>query len=81
MDRFGISDGAVVALAKVVHDLDLKEARYAMAEAAAIGRLGEGLRASFSDDAELLEHGVVMMEALYRSFATGPGGRGKKAKK
>ena len=80
MDRFGISDGAVVALAKVVHDLDLKEARYAMAEAAAIGRLVEGLRASFSDDAELLEHGVVMMEALYRSFATGPGGRGKKAK-
>jgi hypothetical protein len=60
----------VLALSRVVHDLDLKESRYAMPEAPAIGRVVEGLRASFSDDAELLEHGIVVMEALYRSFAT-----------
>jgi len=70
MERFGIADGAVLALSRVVHDLDLKESRYAMPEAPAIGRVVEGLRASFSDDAELLEHGIVVMEALYRSFAT-----------
>ena len=70
MERFGIADGAVLALSRVVHDLDLKSSRYAMPEAPAIGRVVEGLRASFSDDAELLEHGIVVMEALYRSFAT-----------
>ena len=80
MERFGVADDGVLALSKVVHDLDLKESRYAMAEAPAVGRLVEGLRASYSDDAELLEHGIVMMEALYRSFAGDTGARRKKAR-
>jgi hypothetical protein len=80
MDRFGVSDGGVLALSKVVHDLDLKESRYAMAEAPAVGRLVEGLRASYSNDAELLEQGIVVMEALYRSFSSDNGVRRKKAR-
>ena len=69
MHRFAISDAGLTALSRVVHDLDLKETRYGMPECAAVGRLVDGLRASYSDDAELLEHGMVVMEALYRSFA------------
>ena len=69
MERFGIADAGAVALSKIVHDLDLKEPRYAMAEGVAVGRLVDGLRATYDDDAELLEHGIVMMEALSRSFA------------
>jgi hypothetical protein len=80
MERFGVSDGGVRALSKVVHDLDLKESRFAMAETPAVGRLVEGLRASYSDDAELLEHGIVVMEALYRSFASDHGVRRKRAR-
>jgi len=79
MTRFGIRDAGVLALSRVVHDLDLKEARYAMPEAAAVGRLVEGLRASYSDDADLLQQGIVMMEALYRSFAGEKGGRARRA--
>jgi hypothetical protein len=70
MHRFGISDAAVVAVSRVVHDLDLRENRYAMPECAAMGRLVDGLRATYSDDGELLEHGMVTLEALYRSFAS-----------
>jgi hypothetical protein len=70
MHRFGIADAGVVAVSRVVHDLDLKESRYAMPECAAVSRLVDGLRATYSDDAELLEHGMVMMEALYQSFAS-----------
>jgi hypothetical protein len=69
MERFGIADAGAVALSKIVHDLDLKESRYAMVEGVAVGRLVDGLRATYDDDAELLEHGIVMMEALSRSFA------------
>ena len=79
MERFGVSDGGVLALSKVVHDLDLKESRYAMSETPAVGRLVEGLRASYRDDGELLEHGIVVMEALYRSFASDNGVRRKRA--
>jgi hypothetical protein len=76
MHRFGVAGGPVVAVSRVVHDLDLKEHRYAMPESAAVGRLVEGLRAAFPRDAKLLEQGMVMIDALYRSFAAdGAGGK------
>ena len=67
--RFGIDDQAVAQLARLVHDLDLKDRRYNVPEAAAVGRLIDGLRQVFPRDEELLEHGMVVFEALYRSFA------------
>jgi hypothetical protein len=70
MTRFAVRDAGVTALARVVHDLDLKEARFGMPECAAVGRIVDGLRATYQDDTELLEQGIRMMEALYRSFAS-----------
>jgi len=67
--RFDIADPAVAQLGRLVHDLDLKEHRYNVPEAAAVGRLIDGLRQVFPRDGELLEHGIVVFEALYRSFA------------
>ena len=81
MHRFRIDDAGVVALSRVVHDLDLKESRYAMPECAAVARLVDGLRATYSDDGELLEQGIVVIEALYRSFAADAGGRQGSRKK
>lgn len=69
MQRFGIDTPAVVQLSRVVHDLDLKESRYGMPECAAVARLVDGLRGRFDRDAELLEHGIVMIDALHQSFA------------
>ncbi len=68
-ERFGIVDPAVEQLGRLVHDLDLKERRYNVAEAQAVGRLIDGLRQVFPRDEELLEQGIVVFEALYRSFA------------
>lgn len=67
-ERFGIASPAVEWLGRIVHDLDLKDERYGVPEAAAIGRLVDGLRQVYQDDTALLEHGVTMFEALYRSF-------------
>jgi hypothetical protein len=69
IERFGIGDAGALTLARVVHDLDFKESRYGMPECAAVARLVEGLRSRFTDDAELLEHGIVIIDALHRSFA------------
>jgi hypothetical protein len=68
MKRFAIRDRAAGRLGQLVHDLDLKESLYAVPEAPTIGRLVEGLRDSAASDASLIEDGIRVMEALYRSF-------------
>jgi hypothetical protein len=67
--RFRINDHAVRNIAKIVHDLDLKEDRFKHPHRATIGVLVEGLRTSISDDPRLLEQGIVLFEALYQSLA------------
>lgn len=67
--RFGISHAGVEWIGRMVHDLDLKEARYGEPEAAAVGRLVDGLRQSHADNRKLLEQGMAMFEALFRSAA------------
>jgi hypothetical protein len=66
--RFAIADPAVHRLGGIVHDLDLKDARFGAPEAAAVGAMIEGLQALYPDDHVLLEQGMTMFEALYRSF-------------
>jgi hypothetical protein len=68
-DRFAITDPAVRHIGRIVHDLDLKEARYNETETATIGRLVEGLRRARHDDDALLQSGIEMFEALYQSLA------------
>jgi hypothetical protein len=65
---FAIKDSAVERLATIVHDLDLKDAKFGAPEAGAIGAVVEGLQALHADDHALLDHGITMFEALYRSF-------------
>ena len=67
-DEFGLVSVPVWQIARIVHDLDLKEATYAMQEAPVVGRMVEGLRALHADDAALLEQGIAMFDALARSF-------------
>jgi len=78
--RFGISNPAVGWLGRIVHDLDLKDERYAVPEAPAIGRLVDGLRQIYPDDHALLERGMTVFEALYRSFAGNPAQEKDKAR-
>jgi len=66
--RFALRDPAVASIAQIVHDLDMKEARYNRPEAPAVGRLVEGLRQMHKNDDALLEQGMAMFEALSRSF-------------
>jgi hypothetical protein len=65
---FAISDTAVERLAAIVHDLDLKDAKFGAIEAGTVGAIVEGLQAQHSDDHMLLDSGITMFEALYRAF-------------
>jgi hypothetical protein len=62
--RFGIQDPAVDWLCRVVHDVDLRDDRYAEPEAAGVAALVEGLRARYADDRRLLEEGIGLIAAL-----------------
>jgi hypothetical protein len=66
--RFGIADATVRRMGEIVHDIDLKEDRYRAPQTVTIAALVDGLRASFADDHELLQHGIVLFETLYRGL-------------
>lgn len=68
--RFALSDSALMRIAEIVHDLDLKDERYRPAQAPTIGLLVEGLREACSDDHELLQQGMQLFEALYNALST-----------
>jgi hypothetical protein len=74
---FDISEPAVSRIAAIVHDLDLKDARFGAPESAAVGAMIEGLQLAYTDDDTLLAQGMTLFDSLYRSFeqsarSTGP---------
>lgn len=91
-ERFAIDEPAVQRLGHVVHDVDLKEGRYSPPEAPIVAKLVDGLQATYSDDQELLQHGIALFAGLYESFgqpalspirsrATQPGARKRDARR
>lgn len=65
--RFGIRAPGVDWLAGLVHALDLKIESDPTPELPAVARLVEGLREMHPDDEVLLQRGMEVIEALYRS--------------
>jgi hypothetical protein len=86
VERFSLTNPVVTRIGQIVHDLDMKEVKFAPPDAPTIGRMVEGLRAVHADDHQLLEQGIAMFEALARSFAStevvrpAPSGRSVKRK-
>ncbi len=65
VERFGLADPALREIAEIVHDIDLKDAKYGREEAAGIGRLVAGIAARHAADEERLERGAAVFEDLY----------------
>jgi hypothetical protein len=68
-EAFRLTDPALVRVAAVVHDLDLRDGRFGAAEAGTIGLLIEGLQQAHSDDQQLLAAGISLFDTLYRAMA------------
>ncbi len=56
--RFGLPDPALRAIAEIVHDIDVKDAKYGREEAAGIGQLVAGIAAAHADDEARLARGA-----------------------
>jgi hypothetical protein len=63
--RFGLEDPGLRHLAEIVHDIDLKDAKFGREEAAGIGQLVAGIAAAHAGDEERLARGAALFEDLY----------------
>ena len=66
--RFRLHDRALVPLAEIVHDIDLKDKKYGRSETSGFSALLTGLVASHPDDEQRLDEGIRLFENLYAYF-------------
>lgn len=65
---FAIKDKTVWEIAKIVHDVDLRDEKYGMQEAKGIELILRGLMKTLKDDQSLLEAGIRFFETLYKGL-------------
>ena len=68
LDESGSKDAALRAVAEVVHDIDLKDAKFGRLETAGVALLLEGVARADRDDEVRLARGGQIFEDLYRGF-------------
>jgi hypothetical protein len=65
LQRFGLTDKALQAIAEIVHDIDLKDAKFTRQETAGIDHLIAGIAMAHKDDAVRLERASAVFDDLY----------------
>jgi hypothetical protein len=70
VQRFGLADPALREIAEIVHDIDVKDAKYGREEAAGIGQLVTGIAAAHADDEARLARGSALFDDLYAVHGT-----------
>jgi hypothetical protein len=76
--RVGLPDKGVRAIAEIVHDLDLKDAKYGRDEAAGVRMMLDGLMARTENDDERIERALVIFDDLHEALGRS---RPKRARK
>ncbi len=74
--RFAIADPAVDEIARIVHDVDVKDGKFGRPDAPGVQQLILGLVLTEPDDETRLERGFVLFDDLYRSFSKSAAGKG-----
>ena len=70
--RFAIGDPGLGAIAEIVHDIDLKDAKFGRQEAPGFERLVAGISLAHKEDAARLERAGAMLDDLYEFFRRKP---------
>ncbi len=65
VDRLGIDDAAVRAIAEVVHDIDLKETKFNRPETPGMAMLIASIAMAHHDDGDRLARGAALLEDVY----------------
>jgi len=71
--RFGLQAGPLADIAEIVHDVDLKDARYGRREAAGLEVILKGITAS-GDDGQILAEGMTLFDELLAGLGGEPAG-------
>ncbi len=66
---FGLDDPALRAIAEIVHEIDLRDGRYARPETIGLDAILEGWRHTHWPDFELEARGRALFDGLYASFS------------
>ncbi len=67
LKSFGLKDKGLTKIAELIHEIDLKDGKYASPEAKGIEEILMGIRKMSKDDADALERGMAVFEPLYAS--------------
>lgn len=66
---FDLDDPALLAIAEIVHDIDLKDAKFGRSETSGVDHLVAGIAWTHPDDDDgRLTHGAAVFDALYAYF-------------
>ena len=68
IDRLGITEPALTPIAEIVHDIDLKDGKFARPETAGIDKLIAGIAMAHPEDEERLERATAVFDDLYQYF-------------
>jgi hypothetical protein len=68
VQRCGLKDPALTAIAEIVHDIDLKDSKYGREEASGIARLISGIAMATVDDNQRIARGAEALDSLYAYF-------------
>jgi hypothetical protein len=68
IERTGLADPALTPIAEIVHDIDLKDSKFARQETPGIERLIAGIALRHKDDETRLARGAAMFDDLYEYF-------------
>ena len=68
LGRAGLTDPALQEIAEIVHDIDLKDAKYGREEATGIAYLIAGVAMGSKDDEQRIAQGSPVFDNLYQYF-------------
>lgn len=70
LKSFGLKDSALVHIAQIVHDIDLKDGKFGRKESEGINQIIIGLSKRVKNDRELLERGREIFDSLYQYYSS-----------
>ena len=68
LDRIALNDPALRAIAEIIHDIDLKESKFARPETQGIALLVTAICTKHKEDLDRIERGTILLDDLYDYF-------------
>jgi hypothetical protein len=68
VQRFGLTDKALLEIGRIIHDIDLKEKKYGRSETSGILALIDGIVLSRKSDEDRVERGSMALDDIYEYF-------------